>query len=161
MLCVLLFGLIGALVSTFPSFYAYFLVNERAFAPALVSTTFGLALLMGIPAIPLSGWLLDRWGRRGMARGAVVVVFSDGWERDQPEALGEQVRRLRPDEGWLVYLLATQADRPVALLGPPTQRVMYAAWAGGAEVYLTVPFSVDELARFASTIVDRAANAEG
>ena len=32
-LCILLFGLIGALVSTFPSFYAYFLVNERAFAP--------------------------------------------------------------------------------------------------------------------------------
>ncbi|MGC1127908.1 VWA domain-containing protein, partial [Pantoea agglomerans] len=23
---------------------------------------------------------LDRWGARGMARGAVVVVFSDGWE---------------------------------------------------------------------------------
>ncbi|MDF3045659.1 MAG: hypothetical protein K0R30_1887 [Ornithinibacter sp.] len=38
---------------------------------------------------------LDRWGRRGLARGAVVVVFSDGWERDEPEALGEQVRRLR------------------------------------------------------------------
>ncbi|MFQ6173068.1 vWA domain-containing protein [Oryzobacter sp. R7] len=38
---------------------------------------------------------LDRWGRRGMARGAVVVVFSDGWEREAPEALGEQVRRLR------------------------------------------------------------------
>jgi uncharacterized protein with von Willebrand factor type A (vWA) domain len=38
---------------------------------------------------------LDRWGRRGMARGAVVVLFSDGWERDQPEALGEQMRRLR------------------------------------------------------------------
>ncbi len=37
---------------------------------------------------------LDRWGRRGMARGAVVVIFSDGWERDRPEALGEQVRRL-------------------------------------------------------------------
>jgi uncharacterized protein with von Willebrand factor type A (vWA) domain len=38
---------------------------------------------------------LDRWGRRGMARGAVVVLFSDGWERGQPEALGEQMRRLR------------------------------------------------------------------
>lgn len=38
---------------------------------------------------------LQRWGRRGMARGAVVVIFSDGWERDQPEALGEQMRRLR------------------------------------------------------------------
>ncbi|MGL4175404.1 MAG: vWA domain-containing protein [Dermatophilaceae bacterium] len=37
---------------------------------------------------------LDRWGRRGMARGAVVVVFSDGWERDDAAALGEQVRRL-------------------------------------------------------------------
>lgn len=41
------------------------------------------------------GAFLDRWGRRGMARGAVVVVFSDGWERSEPEALGEQMRRLR------------------------------------------------------------------
>lgn len=40
-------------------------------------------------------FFLDRWGRRGMARGAVVIVFSDGWERGEPEALGEQVRRLR------------------------------------------------------------------
>ncbi len=38
---------------------------------------------------------LGRWGRRGMARGAVVVVVSDGWERGGAEALGEQVRRLR------------------------------------------------------------------
>jgi uncharacterized protein len=38
---------------------------------------------------------LDRWGRRGMARGAVVVVFSDGWERGDAELLGEQMRRLR------------------------------------------------------------------
>lgn len=38
---------------------------------------------------------LDRWGRRGMARGAVVVVLSDGWERDGTELLGEQMRRLR------------------------------------------------------------------
>ena len=38
---------------------------------------------------------LERWGRRGMARGAVVVVFSDGWERDEPQALGEQMRRLK------------------------------------------------------------------
>ena len=41
------------------------------------------------------GVFLDRWGRRGMARGAVVVVFSDGWEREAPEELGEQMRRLR------------------------------------------------------------------
>jgi uncharacterized protein len=38
---------------------------------------------------------LDRWGQRGMARGAVVVVCSDGWERGGAELLGEQMARLR------------------------------------------------------------------
>ncbi|MGI8522025.1 MAG: vWA domain-containing protein [Nocardioides sp.] len=38
---------------------------------------------------------LDRWGQRGMARGAVVVVFSDGWERGESALLAEQVVRLR------------------------------------------------------------------
>jgi uncharacterized protein with von Willebrand factor type A (vWA) domain len=37
---------------------------------------------------------LDRWGQRGMARGAVVVVFSDGWERGDATLLGEQMARL-------------------------------------------------------------------
>lgn len=36
----------------------------------------------------------DRWGQRGLARGAVVVVFSDGWERGEPALLGEQLARL-------------------------------------------------------------------
>ena len=36
----------------------------------------------------------DRWGQRGLARGAVVVLFSDGWERGGPELLGEQAARL-------------------------------------------------------------------
>ncbi|GGK75182.1 VWA domain-containing protein [Ornithinimicrobium pekingense] len=40
------------------------------------------------------GAFVGRWGRRGMARGAVIVVFSDGWERERPELLGEQMRRL-------------------------------------------------------------------
>jgi uncharacterized protein with von Willebrand factor type A (vWA) domain len=38
---------------------------------------------------------LDRWGQRGMARGAVVVVFSDGWERGDPAQLAEQMARLQ------------------------------------------------------------------
>ena len=38
---------------------------------------------------------LDRWGARGMARGSVVVVFSDGWERGDAVELGEQMRRLK------------------------------------------------------------------
>lgn len=36
----------------------------------------------------------DRWGQRGLARGAVVVVFSDGWERGGAQLLGEQSARL-------------------------------------------------------------------
>ncbi len=39
-------------------------------------------------------FFLDRWGQRGLARGAVVVVFSDGWERGDPALLGEQMARL-------------------------------------------------------------------
>ncbi|MGQ0464003.1 MAG: vWA domain-containing protein [Sporichthyaceae bacterium] len=37
---------------------------------------------------------LDRWGQRGTARGAVVVIASDGWERGDPTLLGEQMARL-------------------------------------------------------------------
>jgi uncharacterized protein with von Willebrand factor type A (vWA) domain len=37
---------------------------------------------------------LDRWGQRGVARGAVVVIMSDGWERGDSDLLREQMRRL-------------------------------------------------------------------
>jgi uncharacterized protein with von Willebrand factor type A (vWA) domain len=37
---------------------------------------------------------LDRWGQRGMARGAVVVVLSDGWERGDVGLLAAQMTRL-------------------------------------------------------------------
>ena len=43
---------------------------------------------------------LDRWGQRGMARGAVVVVLSDGWERGDADA-------------------ARRADAPAAPAGAP------------------------------------------
>jgi len=36
----------------------------------------------------------DEWGVRGMARGAIVVILSDGWDRGDPEVLGEQMERL-------------------------------------------------------------------
>ena len=41
------------------------------------------------------GAFLSRWGRRGLARGAVVVIASDGWERGDAELLGEQMRQLQ------------------------------------------------------------------
>jgi uncharacterized protein len=36
----------------------------------------------------------DRHGRRGMARGAVVVILSDGWERGDPKLVGREMERL-------------------------------------------------------------------
>lgn len=36
----------------------------------------------------------DRHGRRGLARGAVVVILSDGWERGDPTLVGREMERL-------------------------------------------------------------------
>lgn len=38
---------------------------------------------------------VDEHGRRGLARGAVVVVFSDGWAQEEPEQVAAQMARLR------------------------------------------------------------------
>jgi uncharacterized protein with von Willebrand factor type A (vWA) domain len=36
----------------------------------------------------------DEWGVRGMARGAVVVILSDGWDRGDPAELAAEMARL-------------------------------------------------------------------
>jgi uncharacterized protein len=36
----------------------------------------------------------DRYGSRGMARGAVVLIISDGWDTGDPEMVGRQMARL-------------------------------------------------------------------
>jgi uncharacterized protein with von Willebrand factor type A (vWA) domain len=36
-----------------------------------------------------------RHGRRGMARGAVIVILSDGWERGDPALVAREMERLR------------------------------------------------------------------
>lgn len=36
----------------------------------------------------------DQWGRRGLSRGAVVLIVSDGWERQDPEQLRREMARL-------------------------------------------------------------------
>jgi uncharacterized protein with von Willebrand factor type A (vWA) domain len=38
---------------------------------------------------------VDDYGRRGLARGAVVVVLSDGWSQDDPRQVATQMARLR------------------------------------------------------------------
>jgi uncharacterized protein with von Willebrand factor type A (vWA) domain len=59
----------------------------------------------------------DRWGVRGVARGAVVVILSDGWERDDPSLLAEQMARLRRVAHrivWVNPLKATAGYEPLA-----------------------------------------------
>lgn len=36
----------------------------------------------------------DQWGRRSLSRGAVVVIVSDGWERQDAELVGREMARL-------------------------------------------------------------------
>jgi uncharacterized protein with von Willebrand factor type A (vWA) domain len=40
------------------------------------------------------GYFNDRWGVRGMARGAVIVILSDGWDRGDPTRLAGEMARL-------------------------------------------------------------------
>jgi uncharacterized protein with von Willebrand factor type A (vWA) domain len=46
----------------------------------------------------------DEWGQRGMARGAIVVILSDGWDRGDPEVLAEQMVRLHRIAHKLVWV---------------------------------------------------------
>ncbi len=59
----------------------------------------------------------DRWGVRGMARGAVVVILSDGWDRGDPDDLAEQMTRLQRVAHrvvWVNPLKATPGYAPLA-----------------------------------------------
>ena len=46
----------------------------------------------------------DEWGVRGMARGAVVVILSDGWDRGDPVELARQMQRLQRVTHRLVWV---------------------------------------------------------
>lgn len=59
----------------------------------------------------------DEWGVRGMARGSIVVVLSDGWDRGDPEVLAEQMRRLQRVSHrtiWVNPLKVTPGYAPLA-----------------------------------------------
>ncbi|HSK28100.1 MAG TPA: VWA domain-containing protein [Jiangellales bacterium] len=67
---------------------------------------------------------LDRWGRRGTARGAVVVVASDGWERGDTSLLEEQMARL------------ARLARAVVWVSPHAGRDGFAPLVGGLRAAL-------------------------
>jgi len=52
----------------------------------------------------------DEWGIRGMARGATVVIISDGWERGDPGALAEQMARLQRVAHRLIWVNPLKAS---------------------------------------------------
>ena len=59
----------------------------------------------------------DTWGVRGMARGAVVVIISDGWDRGDPEVLAAQMERLHRVSHrvvWVNPLKASPGYAPIA-----------------------------------------------
>jgi uncharacterized protein with von Willebrand factor type A (vWA) domain len=73
-----------------------------------------LALRLAVAAVP--DWaggtrighalrlFMDQYGRRGMAHGSVVIIVSDGWERDDPEILRTQMRSLARRAHWVVWV---------------------------------------------------------
>ncbi len=59
----------------------------------------------------------DRWGNRGMARGATVVICSDGWDRGDPGVLSTEMGRLKRVVHrvvWVNPLRASPGYQPLA-----------------------------------------------
>jgi hypothetical protein len=57
-----------------------------------------------------------QWGRRALARGPVVLLVSDGWDRGEPALLAEAVARLQRSCHrllWLNPLIGTQGYQPL------------------------------------------------
>jgi uncharacterized protein with von Willebrand factor type A (vWA) domain len=61
----------------------------------------------------------DGWARRGIGRGAVVVIVSDGWEGGDPTLLGQEMERL----GRLVHR--------IVWVNPRRQSARYQPLVGG------------------------------
>lgn len=59
----------------------------------------------------------DEWGIRGMARGSIVVILSDGWDRGEPALLTSEMERLHRvtrELIWVNPLKATPGYAPLA-----------------------------------------------
>jgi uncharacterized protein with von Willebrand factor type A (vWA) domain len=67
---------------------------------------------------------LDRYGAAGMARGAVVLIISDGWETGDATQLGEQMARLSK----LAYRVVWANPRTASPRYEPLVAGMAAAW---------------------------------
>jgi hypothetical protein len=66
----------------------------------------------------------DRYGVRGMARGAVILIISDGWETGDPALLGAQMARLHR----IAYRIVWANPRTQSERYRPEVGGMAAAW---------------------------------
>ncbi len=66
----------------------------------------------------------DRYGVRGMARGAVILIISDGWETGDPALLGAQMARLHR----IAYRIVWANPRTQSERFRPEVGGMAAAW---------------------------------
>jgi uncharacterized protein with von Willebrand factor type A (vWA) domain len=67
---------------------------------------------------------MDRYGVRGMARGSVILIISDGWETGDPALLGAQMARLHR----LAYRVVWANPRTQSERYRPEVGGMAAAW---------------------------------
>ena len=67
----------------------------------------------------------DRYGVRGMGRGAVILIISDGWETGDPSLLGEQMARLHR----VAYRIVWANPRTQSPRYRPEVGGMAAAWS--------------------------------
>jgi uncharacterized protein with von Willebrand factor type A (vWA) domain len=66
----------------------------------------------------------DMYGRRGMARGAVIVIISDGWDTGDPEVLRREMERL----SLVAYRIVWVNPRTKSAKFQPLAGGMAAAW---------------------------------
>ncbi len=102
--------------------------------PVLAKTSPGQALRQAGQAAPdwLGGTKIgsalkefnDAWGRRGLARGAVVVIISDGWETGDPELLRREMERL----SLVAFRIVWVNPRTKSAAYQPLAAGMAAAW---------------------------------
>ena len=66
----------------------------------------------------------DRYGRRGMARGAVVLIISDGWDTGDPEVVRREMERL----SLVAFRIVWMNPRTKSAAYEPLAAGMAAAW---------------------------------
>ncbi len=115
----------------------------RRAADAVVDYAGGTRLGEGLGAFN------DEWGVRGMARGAIVVLLSDGWDRGDPARLEEEMTRLGRVANRVVWVNPLKASPGYA----PLARGMAAALPH-VDVFVE-GHSVDALERLVAVLAGR------